>query len=87
MADVTAFLGGLRLKDAAKVEGVLDELGITSSREWLLLSPGDLTEALQALKDATVALGDRNKLRHAQSARASFNLHSQVPNAPKIRRQ
>ena len=64
--DVATFLRDLGLKDAAKVTGVLDDLGITSGSEWLLLSDDDLSEALDELKDAKVALGDRNKLRNAK---------------------
>ena len=64
---ILALLAGLHLKDAPGVAAALEELGMGAAHDWLSLEPDgeDLHEALDELKAARVALGDRRKLKAA----------------------
>jgi len=60
-----AYLTELELRGAALAARVLDEVAITTPEDWRALDADDLSEAMEELKKAGVALGDRSKMKRA----------------------
>ena len=61
------YLRSLGLADAPAVRAALEDLDVTTRAGWLSIAQDeeDLAEAIGALKQAHISLGDRNKMKRA----------------------